>query len=85
VSVVGSGRSPLASINSLLAPLFSSLIIRSSAVFFFFALSFSNQPWVEAGGVVVGLAALTVSASVLRVPLGGLWGLGLLGGGLLRV
>jgi hypothetical protein len=32
--VVGSGRSPLASINSLLAPLFSSLIFRSSVTFF---------------------------------------------------
>jgi hypothetical protein len=66
-SVVGSGWSPLASINSLLAPLFSSLILRSSAFFFFFVLSFSNQPWVEAGGVVVGLATLMASASVLRV------------------
>jgi hypothetical protein len=56
------------SINSLLASLFSSLILRSSAFFFLFALSFSNQPWVEAGGVVVGLVALMASASVLRVP-----------------
>jgi hypothetical protein len=29
--------------------LLSSLIFRLSAFFFFFALSFSNQPWVEAG------------------------------------
>jgi hypothetical protein len=35
-SVVGSGRSPLASINSLLAPLFSSLILRSSVTSFSF-------------------------------------------------
>jgi hypothetical protein len=33
-SMVGSGRSLLASINSLLAPLFSSLILQSSATFF---------------------------------------------------
>ena len=66
-SVVGSGRSPLASINSLLAPLFSSLILRSSVAFFFF-LSFSNQPWVEVGGIVVGLVVLTASASMPRVP-----------------
>jgi hypothetical protein len=33
-SVVGSGQSLPASINSLLAPLFSSLILRSSAAFF---------------------------------------------------
>jgi hypothetical protein len=37
-SVVGCGRSPLASINSLLAPLFSSLILRSSIAFFFLSL-----------------------------------------------
>jgi hypothetical protein len=37
-SVVGSGRSPPASINSLLAPLFSSLILRSSVTFFFLSL-----------------------------------------------
>jgi hypothetical protein len=73
------------SINSMLALLFSSLILRSSIVFFFFTLSFFNQPWVEVGGVVVGLAALTASANVPRVPLGGLWGLGVLGGGVLRV
>jgi hypothetical protein len=66
-SVVGSGRSPPASINSLLAPLFSSLILRSSVAFFFF-LFFSNQPWVEAGGVVAGLVVLTASVSVPRVP-----------------
>jgi hypothetical protein len=34
-SVVGSGRSLPASMSSLLAPLFSSLILRSSATFFF--------------------------------------------------
>jgi hypothetical protein len=34
--VVGSGRSPLPSINSLLALLFSSLGLRSSVTFFFF-------------------------------------------------
>jgi hypothetical protein len=67
-SVVGSRWSPPASINSLLAPLFSSLILRSSVAFFFFALSFFNQPWVEAGGVVVGLTALKANASVPRVP-----------------
>jgi hypothetical protein len=66
-SVVRSGWSPLASINSLLALLFSSLILRSSDFFFFFTLSFSNQPWVEAGGVVVRLAALMASTSVLLV------------------
>jgi hypothetical protein len=48
-NVVGSGRPPPASINSLFAPLFSSLILRSCVAFFFF-LSFHNQPWVEAGG-----------------------------------
>jgi hypothetical protein len=37
-SVVGSGWSPPASINSLLAPLFSSLILRSSIAFFFLSL-----------------------------------------------
>jgi hypothetical protein len=37
-SVVGSGWSPPASINSLLAPLFSSLILRSSVAFFFLSL-----------------------------------------------
>jgi hypothetical protein len=36
VSMVGSGRSLPTSINSLLAPLFSSLILRSSATFFSF-------------------------------------------------
>jgi hypothetical protein len=68
-SVVGSEWSPPASINSLLAPLFSSLILRSSIAFFFFAFSFSNQPWVDAGGVVVCLAALTANASVPRILL----------------
>jgi hypothetical protein len=34
---------------------------------------------------VDGLAVVTTSASVPRVPLGGLWGLGVLGGGILRV
>jgi hypothetical protein len=37
-SVVGSGRSPPASINRLLAPLFSSLIFRSSVAFFYLSL-----------------------------------------------
>jgi hypothetical protein len=36
--VVGSGQSPPASINSLLAPLFSSLILRSSVAFFSLSL-----------------------------------------------
>jgi hypothetical protein len=55
------------SINSLLAPLFSSLILRSSVAFFFF-LSFSNQPWVEAGEVDVCLAVLPTRGSVLQLP-----------------
>jgi hypothetical protein len=38
VSVVGNERSPPASINSMLAPLFSSLILRSSVTFFFLFL-----------------------------------------------
>jgi hypothetical protein len=40
--VVGSGRSPPASINSLLTPLFTSLILRSSVAFF--SLSLLLQP-----------------------------------------
>jgi hypothetical protein len=42
MSVVGSGWSPPASINSLLAPLFTSLIFRSSVAFF--SLSILLQP-----------------------------------------
>jgi hypothetical protein len=68
-SVVGSEWSPPASINSLLAPLFSSLILQSSIAFFFFAFSLSNQPWVEGGGVVVCLTALTANSSMPRVLL----------------
>jgi hypothetical protein len=37
-SVVGSGRTPPASINSMLAPLFFSLILLSSVTFFFLSL-----------------------------------------------
>ena len=47
VSVVGSGRSLPASINSLLAPLFSSLILRSSVAFF--SLSLFLQPTMGRG------------------------------------
>jgi hypothetical protein len=47
MSVVGSGWSPPASINSLLAPLFTSLIFRSSVAFF--SLSILLQPIMDKG------------------------------------
>jgi hypothetical protein len=65
-SVVGSGRSPPPSINNLLAPLFSSLILDHLLLSSSFIL-FSIRQWAKAREVAARPAMLATSGSTIQV------------------